>query len=111
MLKLNQKILFVIFMIILISFTACSTSSSSQQPKVSPTTYIVKLVCDDCAQAGIEINVWQNAGTSRGNVIFRVPHQTSVNVVDSKNADDGRLWYKVEYNGKTGWIAKDFVNR
>ena len=83
--------------------------SSSNSPVQA--TYSVKLVCTDCAATGIEINVWQNAGTNRGEVIFSVPHNTSVTVVDTKTADDGRTWYKVTYNGQSGWIAEDFVQR
>jgi hypothetical protein len=114
MIKLTITKLLMIVLIIAVTLTGCNLpfpSRSSQQPKVNPTVYTVMLICDDCAQAGMNINVWQNAGTSRGNVVFSVPHQTSVNVVGSKTADDGRLWYNVEYNGKTGWIAKDFVNQ
>ena len=73
--------------------------------------YSVTLICADCAAEGININVWQSAGKSRGPVVFSVPHGTIVSVSDSKIADDGRTWYKVKYQGKSGWIAQDFVKR
>ena len=75
------------------------------------TAYSAKLVCSDCASVGIEIYVWQNAGTNRGSVVYGVLHNTTVTVIQSKLADDGRTWYKVIYNGKSGWIADDFVQR
>jgi len=59
-----------------------------------------------------KIEGWKcNAGTSRRNVVLSVHHQTTLTVIGSKTADDWRLWYNVEYNGKTGWIARDFVNQ
>jgi len=86
-------------------------SSSSSKDTTAPTPYSAALICSDCADAGININVWQNAGVSRGKVVFSVPHNTIVSVIGNKVADDGRTWYKVEYRGQTGWIAQDFVNR
>jgi len=111
MTKLTLTNLLITILITASILSACNTSSSPQQLNANPTTYAVMLICDDCAQAGMNINVWQNAGTSRGNVVFSVPHQTTVTVIGSKTADDGRLWYNVEYNGKKGWIPRDFVNR
>ena len=111
MTKLTPKNLLITVLITAFILSACNTTSSPQQLNPNPTTYAVMLTCDDCAQAGMNINVWQNAGTSRGNVVFNVPHQTTVTVLGTKTADDGRLWYNVEYNGKKGWIASDFVNR
>jgi hypothetical protein len=83
--------------------------SSSNSP--SQATYSAKLICADCAVTGIEINIWQYAGTNRGEVVFSVPHNTSVTVLDTKTADDGRTWYKVAHNGQSGWIPEDFVQR
>ncbi len=93
----------------LAQFVFKSNSSSSQNS--SQEFYSVTLVCADCAAEGININVWQYAGQSRGEVMFSAPHGTIVSVLDSKTADDGRTWYKVKYQGKSGWIAQDFVKR
>ena len=98
-----------LLMIILLA-AACGGSPSSRttaQPSMRPVT----LTCTDCADAGILINVWQNPGLSRGRVVFQVPHNTVVNMLDSKSADDGRQWYYVESGGKKAWIAADFVTR
>ena len=91
--------------------TLMLNSAPNTQAQPSPTIYTVILICDDCAEIGMEINIWQNAGTSRGNVSFRVPHNTTVNVLNSKIADDERRWFRVEHNGNTGWIAEDFVRK
>lgn len=77
----------------------------------TPNSYTAKLVCDDCATMRMEINVWQNAGTSRSSVSFSVPHNTTVRVIDRKDANDGRVWYKVEHKGNSGWIPAGFVRR
>ena len=106
--------LFVTLVFVSISFVACDSSAKPMgitPVPAKPTAYVVTLICDDCAAAGIRINVWQNAGISRGSISFSVPHNTKVNVVDSKSADDGRRWYKVEFSSKAGWIAQDFVRR
>lgn len=98
-----------IIVLAVVSILAACNSSSESPPSPTPTPYTVVLVCDDCAALGMDINIWQNAGTSRGSVAFSVPHNTTVNVLDSKIADDGRRWYNVEYNGNDGWVAQDFV--
>lgn len=107
--------LFIIVLNITFILVACSTSPSKPATAVpttvKPTAYTVVLVCDDCAAIGMKINVWQKAGTSRGSVSFSVPHNTTVNVIDSKTADDGRRWYRVEYKGNIGWIPQDFARR
>ena len=101
--------LFIVVLAVTFILVACSSSSSKSTPSVKPTAYAVVLVCDDCAAIGMKINIGQNAGTSRGSLVFSVPHNTTVNVLNSKTADDGRRWYNVEYNGNTGWIPQDFV--
>lgn len=90
---------------LVLKFNTSSNQNSSQE------FYSVTLVCADCAKDGININIWEYAGRSRGNVVFSVPHGTIVSVLDSKTADDGRTWYKVKYQGESGWIAQDFVRR
>jgi len=57
---------------------------------VQPSIRAVTLAYIDCAEAGILINVWQNPGLSCGSVVFQVPHNTSVTVLDIKSADDSR---------------------
>jgi hypothetical protein len=102
----------IVLLIMLLGASACGgMSPSSNRAIVQPTTYVVTLVCADCAEAGILINVWQNPGLARGKVVFQVPHETAVTVRDAKSADDGRQWYYVESGGKQGWIATDFVKR
>lgn len=77
----------------------------------SESVQMVTLICVDCANAGISINVWQRAGQNRGRVVFSLPHLTSVRLNSSKIADDGRRWYEVGFQDKTGWVAEDFVRR
>lgn len=98
-----------------VALVACGAgpSSPAAPPPVieKPTAYTVVLICDDCAAIGVKINVWSNAGTSRGSVAFSVPHNTTVSVADSKIADDGRRWFRVEYKSSYGWIPQDFVRQ
>ena len=74
-----------------------------------PTTYAVVLWCQECADIGMSINVWEKAGTTRGTVVFSVPYNTTVTVLSSKTADDRQRWYRVSYLGQTGLIPSSFV--
>ena len=74
-----------------------------------PTTYTVVIWCQECADIRMSINVWEKAGTTRGSVVYSVPYSTTITVLSSKTADDGRRWYRVSYLGKTGWIPSSFV--
>lgn len=38
-------------------------------------------------------------------VLILIPTGTKLTVLEEQNG-----WYKVEYNGKTGWVSKDFVS-
>jgi len=98
----------VIVLLVALLLSACG-QSASPPPAAPPSAKTVTLLCIDCQAAGVKINVWQMAGVSRGNVSFSVPHNTAVSMLDTKTADDGRVWYKVQYQDKVGWIPADFV--
>ena len=109
-------ILLVTSLTLALLLVACDASDPHEMKadtsvKIEPTTYYAVLVCADCAAADIEINVWQKAGISRGSVNYKVPHNTTVKVLDSELADDGRRWYFVKHEGHIGWIAEDFVQK
>lgn len=69
----------------------------------------VTLVCSVCAAQGVDINIWEFAGSNPGEVIMSLPDNTVVQVMEMVTADDGLIWYKVNFNGTLGWIANDFV--
>jgi len=66
--------------------------TSTKQPEIE-----VVLVCDECAEIGMEINIWSSQFS--GKVIFSV----------HREYEDGRYWIKIRYQGKTGWILEDFA--
>jgi len=75
--------------------------TSTKQPEIE-----VVLVCDECAEIGMEINIWSSQFS--GKVIFSVPNRTVVTRID-REYEDGRYWIKIRYQGKTGWILEDFA--
>jgi uncharacterized protein YjbI with pentapeptide repeats len=85
-------------------------SNGKLKPTSKPSVTFVSLSCQECKDAGMLLNVWKNAGTNRGGVSFSVAHLTQVEYKSEKVADDGRVWYQVSRQGKTGWIPKDFVS-
>lgn len=75
----------------------------------SGSSSVVTLVCEDCAAAGIKINLWSDP--DRGSVVGSVPHGTSATIIDDARSSDGRLVYKVRAASITGWITSNFVKR
>jgi hypothetical protein len=67
------------------------------------------LVCSVCAAQGVDINIWEFAGSNPGKAVMSLPDNTVVQVVETVMADDGLVWYQINFNGTMGWIASDFV--
>jgi len=99
----------ILFLLLAIGSIVFFTPSPNVRPANHTTTSKLTVTCDDCAAAGTEINIWQSAGMERGYVMFTVPHGTVVEIVDNKNADDGRVWYQVKYKNRSGWLPSDFL--
>lgn len=73
-----------------------------------PTAWRVTLVCKDCADAGMEINLWDSP--SRNRVTGQVAHGTRVTVLEARqNVGEGRAYYHVKVGGERGWVPEDFV--
>ena len=69
----------------------------------------VLLICSKCATQGNGINIWEFPGLNTGNSLITVADNTGVIVLDKTTADDGRIWYQVQFNGTVGWVIEDFV--
>jgi len=83
---------------------------STQQPAATappaPTTYVVTLSCQDCAEVGMEIRIWTSP--DRSGVAGSVSHNTPATVIDTTTYN-GVLHYKVQVEGITGWVSHQFV--
>jgi hypothetical protein len=83
------------------------TPTPTRIPTATYAVYSTKLTCRDCAEIGMEINLWKdpNKSLADGNrAIASLPHGTTVQVT-AKNSG----WYKVSANGIFGWVKADFV--
>lgn len=103
--------LFGVFIVTLI-FVACA--GRGQQPTQSEpvaTAFVITLICADCAEGGLDINLWD--APTRTRVTGHVPHGTRVTVLETaSNADEGRQYYHVTAaNGESGWLPEDFVQK
>lgn len=74
--------------------------------RATPTQVI--LICDECEQAGLGINVWSRKGTG-SRIAFTVPNRTVVDMFSSE-LFMGELWYRVEHQGRTGWTLGEYVH-
>ena len=54
-------------------------------------------------------NVRSGAGTSY-TVVMALTKGTVVDVKESKKGTDNYTWYKIKYDGKTGWVRKDCIS-
>ena len=97
--------------ILLGMMVVCGCASPAAQPQSAtappaPTTHVVTLSCQDCADAGTDIRIW--ISPDRSGVAGGVPHNTPATVVDT-TAYNGVLHYKVQVAGITGWVSYQFV--
>jgi len=66
----------------------------------------VRLVCYECADAGIEINLWDSP--QRVKVVGTVPHMSRAVYLDSETVG-GKKYYRISHNGVRGWLPAEFV--
>lgn len=66
------------------------------------------LVCQDCADAGININLWSSP--ERLKIVGSVPHLTTAVIIDTAQQEEWKL-YRVRANNINGWITEDFVKK
>lgn len=66
----------------------------------------VMLFCEDCAAAGMAINLWDAPG---GRVTGHVPHNTPAQQLERRTID-GKAYVRVRTDsGQTGWLAASLV--
>jgi hypothetical protein len=61
------------------------------------------------------VNMRQGPGTNYG-ILTSIPINNQVKVINHANGTNGVLakgyhWWLVEYNGNSGWVAEDFLNK
>ena len=54
------------------------------------------------------LNLRREPGTKGGSVILVMPENSTVKILGEKRVD-GRLWYNVDFNGHSGWVAADYI--
>lgn len=84
-------------------------AAKTAHPTMTVAEGFVVLVCSPCVAQGLEITIWEFAGSNTGAALTSVPDHTSVQFLETIIADDGRTWYKIKANGFTGWVPQDFV--
>jgi len=119
---MKRAVFFVILVFVFTAIVVTACDSSSIRP-VTPTPRSrgdassgessgesIKLLCQECADIGMEINIWSiPGGAAEGaKVVGSVPHNTSGTRLD-RTTTDGRTWYKVRASGVLGWVLSEFV--
>ncbi|GAE86891.1 C40 family peptidase [Acetivibrio straminisolvens] len=88
MLKFNKVFMYITASALSVSLWTCT--SFAQQNKTGVTTASM-------------LNVRENPSTST-KVIGQIPNGSKVDIIETSNG-----WYKVSYNGKTGWVYSSYV--
>jgi endonuclease YncB( thermonuclease family) len=85
-------------------------TASTPQPALppAPTTYPVMLLCQDCANVGMDIYLWETPERKGLATTGKVPPHTQAIVLDATSYE-GVLYYKVQANGLVGWVSELFV--
>lgn len=98
----------VILYLFLLLFISSETRSTSTQPQ-SPGRPEVTLRCDECEDAGMDINLWNSPDDRR--IVGSVPNRTRATVLDQRTDDSGLLHYKVTAGNVTGWVSEHMVQQ
>jgi len=108
--SINLTVLATLIVIAATSMFIAGCAAETPVPTVRPqaTTYPVTLVCEDCADIGMEINLWSTP--SRSGVAGSVPHNTPATVLET-SVYQGVLHYKVRARGITGWVSELFIQK
>lgn len=67
------------------------------------------IICAKCATQGNGVEIWEFPGLNSGNSLITVADNTKVMILDKTTADDGHIWYQIEFNQIVGWVIEDFV--
>lgn len=108
----------IVAVVVVVVALAVSNSNQRRESRPTPPRVIVApqtsggqaiLVCQDCAEIGMNINLWTEPGdlASGARVGGSAPHNTKATILDQAAG-----WYKVKAsNGATGWLQAEFVKR
>jgi hypothetical protein len=81
--------------------------TAAPKPTVTPIGQAI-LWCQDCADIGMEINLWN--APQRSQVVGSLPHGTRVTVLE-KATCEGRTLLKVRGDAQMGWVTAEFLKR
>ena len=56
-----------------------------------------------------QLNLRDAPGTNNSNVLFALNYGELVQVDGSREDDDGKIWYLVDYNGTMGWASSNYI--
>jgi hypothetical protein len=107
--SMTQRVLISAGLLCILTAAAISVYGIPAQPPPrptqapTPTPFVTWLVCDDCAEIGMRINVWTNPG--RGGVAGQLPPRTLVTVTGSAEWD-GLTHYRIWTPELTGWVSE-----
>lgn len=77
-------------------------------PYSRSTPQVVTLVCQECADAGMQINLWVDS--ERTQISGSVPHGTTVTVLNF-SIIGGRVLYQVRVGNVVGWVTSNFIKK
>ena len=93
---------------LLFYFIALQSQPRATQPRTS-TRVEVTLRCDECEDAGMEINLWRSPTDRR--LVGSVPNRTRAIVLEQSTDSTGFTHYKVSAGSVTGWVSEYMVQR
>jgi hypothetical protein len=93
------------------SFLATRQAKTMTPVVSTEASNLALIICTKCGKRGNGIDIWEFPGLNSGNSLITVADNTKVIVLDKIIADDGRIWYQVEFNQITGWVIEDFIQQ
>ena len=88
-------------------YVMTETAGPTRTPEPTDELQVVTLWCPYCAESGKGIPVYAEANSGSG-VVVTLPHKTEVEVLGQK-LDNGRFWYSIRHEQKSGWVWLEYL--
>jgi hypothetical protein len=88
-------------------YVMTQTTGPTRTPIPTGELQLVMLWCPYCAESGKGIPIYAETNTGSG-VVVNLPHKTEVEVL-SQMFENGRFWYQIRYEQKSGWVWLEYI--
>lgn len=105
---MKGNLIILVFAFLVLASSACGSTTTSVP--TSPPAYSITLVCQECADIGMEINIWKTPDRQGRQTVGSVPSGTKASVLGTQVLD-GVKHYQVRIGSVVGWVSELMVQQ